>query len=755
MTYTNIKLILIREIRDQLRDRRTLFMIAVLPILLYPLLGMSLFQVAQFMQEQATRVLIVGAKDMADLPPLFEDEQFAARLFLDPSRSKLLELQFTAEVPPPTGEAGADVRSDAYAKVQAGAFEAALYFPPDFAARLDAFGEAIRSRAERRRIGQVDAESAVPLQVPRPEILYNSANDKSQLAHARLLGVLERWTVQIGDDNLVASGVPKGLMRPFLVESADVANAGQREASMWSKILPVLLILWALTGAFYPAVDLCAGEKERGTLETLLCSPAGRNEIVIGKLLTIMLFSIITAVLNLMSMGFTGWVIAAQLPGFGLPPATAVIALLVALIPISALFSALCLALAAFARSTKEGQYYLMPLLLITMPLVILPMAPGVELNLGNSLIPITGVVLLLRSVFEGNYWHAAQYSPAVALVTLSACLLSIRWAIDQFNSESVLFRESERLDLGLWLRHLVRDRQPTPTVAAAVCCGVLILMAKFFMGVMQPKMDAFGDFARMTLLIQIFVIATPALLMTFLLTSSPRQTLLLKMPPWLAIPAAGLLAVFFHPVAYFLQTVVSDVYNINDSVRPALEQAQALLGQADFWPLVFVIALVPAICEELAFRGFILSGFRHLGHKWRAIIYTSLFFGFTHGVLQQSLIACLLGTVLGFLAVQSGSILPGVIFHLVHNALAVANSRIMPEMLPDSPVLKNLVTSADGGGFLFQWPLVVVGSLAAVLLLTWFGRLNGPKSQEEALAEAIDRGEHQTAPLVVEEATC
>ena len=111
--------------------------------------------------------------------------------------------------------------------------------------------------------------------------------------------VLERWTEQIGDDNLATSGMPKALTRPFLVESADVADAEQRKASMWSKILPVLLLLWAMTGAFYPAVDLCAGEKERGTLETLLCSPAGRSEIVVGKLITIMLFSIATAVLNL------------------------------------------------------------------------------------------------------------------------------------------------------------------------------------------------------------------------------------------------------------------------------------------------------------------------------------------------------------------------------------------------------------------------------------------------------------------------
>ena len=98
-----------------------------------------------------------------------------------------------------------------------------------------------------------------------------------------------------------------------------------------------------------------------------------------------------------------------RLPGIGPRRRRPPLWLLMALLPIVALFSALSLALAAFARSTKEGQYYLMPLLLVTMPLVVLPMAPGVELNLGNSLIPVTGVVLLLRRLLEGHTcWPAA-----------------------------------------------------------------------------------------------------------------------------------------------------------------------------------------------------------------------------------------------------------------------------------------------------------------------------------------------------------
>jgi sodium transport system permease protein len=263
MRFSNVRLILAREIRDQLRDRRTLFMIVVLPILLYPLLGMSMFQIAQFTQEQPTKVLVAGAEKIADRPPLFEKGWFAWRWFGDPSRAKLMELEFAS-----------CQRAEAQSQVQSGKYAAALYFPPDFAARLEAFRATMGRQAE-KRTAKAAGPQAVRLEVPGPEILYSTASDKSQIAFARLSDVLRRWTDQIGDENLAASGVPKLATRPFLVESADVADKNYRGASLWSKLLPVLLLIWALTGAFYPAVDLCAGEKERGTLETLLSSRPG------------------------------------------------------------------------------------------------------------------------------------------------------------------------------------------------------------------------------------------------------------------------------------------------------------------------------------------------------------------------------------------------------------------------------------------------------------------------------------------------
>src|SRR5262249_23174241 len=140
-----------------------------------------------------------------------------------------------------------------------------------------------------------------------------------------------------------------------------------------------------------------AGEKERGTMETLLISPTSREEIVWGKFLTIWVFSAATALLNLASMGVTAWQFGSQLPREATLGSAALFWCVVLVLPLSAFFSALCLSVGAYARSSKEGQYYLMPLFLMTMPLILLTLVPGVELNPLYSLVPVTGVALLLQ----------------------------------------------------------------------------------------------------------------------------------------------------------------------------------------------------------------------------------------------------------------------------------------------------------------------------------------------------------------------
>ncbi|MGD9647380.1 MAG: ABC transporter permease subunit/CPBP intramembrane protease [Pirellulales bacterium] len=767
MNWTNVRLILEREVRDQLRDRRTLFMIFVLPILLYPLLGMSFLQIAQFVHEHPTSVFVVGQLPDEPEPTLVSGSRFADELFSEPADARLLiahrgsaaqllaearqlahphpaapgkhhtavpaeaqpaEPKSAAAAPPAPEPPATAVATAAEQLVRAGLYQVVVYFPPDFAPRLQAYREALSSGAP---------SDGAALAIPAPQLYFNAAQEKSQLARMRVGEVLGQWRSQIGEQNLVAGNLPASAASCFRIASHDVAEEGRREAAMWSKVFPFLLLIWALTGAFYPAIDLCAGEKERGTLETLLSSPAARTEIVWGKLLTVMLFSMATVVLNLVSLGITGLFVSGQLPQFGPPPWSSLFWILLALVPVSALFSGLCLALAAFARSTKEGQYYLMPLVLVTMPLVIVPMAPGVELTLGNSLIPVTGIVLLLRSFVEGDYLHALPFVPPVVAVTFGCCLLSIRWAVDQFNSESVLFQESERLDLRVWLWRLLRDREATPSPAEAVLCGVLILVVKFFLSFALATPANFAGLAQTAIITQLVVVLTPALLMTIVLTSSPRKTLLLARSRRWSLPAAAALAVCVHPLANLLQQGVLKLYPIKDEVVLQLDSLFA--APANLWAMLLVLAVLPAVCEEVAFRGFILSGFRHLGHKWRAIVLSSVFFGLTHAIFQQSLITTLIGVVIAYLAVQTGSLWPGIVFHITHNSLAVLTNRVTIVEYERFAPLRWIANLAGERGLSYHWTAVALAAWAAVSLLYWFHRQPYQKSPEESLQEAID----------------
>jgi sodium transport system permease protein len=731
MRWSNVRLILQREVRDQLRDRRTLFMIFVLPLLLYPLMGMSLFQVAQFLREKSVKVLVIGTADLKDAPPLVSGNRFATELFSQPEQAELIELTVGGPREKSAEKKAADVEARARAAVLRGEFDVALSFPPDFAERLAQFRAAMVDRDR--------SSGKKPPEIPSPKILYNAAKETSQLGYRRVAEVVNRWTEEVGRRNLLDSQVPLTAAHPFSLKADDVAGADRSKAAVWAKVFPLLVLLWALTGAFYPAVDLCAGEKERGTLETLLSSPAERIEIVWGKLLTIMIFSMGTALLNLGSIAVTGSLVIQHLPNLPPPPLGATLWLLVALVPMSALFSALCLALAAFARSTKEGQYYLMPLVLLTMPLVILPMSPGVELNFGNSLIPVTGMFLLLRSLLEGEYVEVLTYLPVVSAVTLGCCWLAIRWATDQFNTESVLFRESERADVGLWLRHLVRDRQATPSAAEALACGVIILVLRFFLGLSMQQPESFEQFASLAVITQLVVVLTPALLMAVMLTRSPAQTLLLTRPSGhacMAIPVAAILAVAMAPVANALLIAVMKLYPIDARL---LEKQADLIVSGNLWVVLGIIAVVPALCEELAFRGFILSGLRHLGHKRRAIIISALLFGISHAFFQQSVVATLLGVVIGYMAVQTGSLLPGIVFHFMHNALAVLVGQITPQLIDDYPALGWLVQVVDGG-VIFRWPAVVVGGLVMLRIVLWLRQLPVAATAEESLQEAIER---------------
>jgi sodium transport system permease protein len=577
----------------------------------------------------------------------------------------------------------------------------------------------------------------VPADYPRLEIVYNKADEKSQITYNRVADVLEKWESSILDDWLDLARLDPRFTHPVMADPVDVALDEQMAASAWSKLFPALLIIMSMTGAFYPAIDLVAGEKERGTMETLLICPATRTEIVLGKFLTVMLFSCATAILNLTSMGLTGKQIFSKMPtgalsgaaGVAFPPVSALFWIFILLLPLAALFSALCLALATFARSSKEGQYYLTPLLMVTLGLTMLCLSPGIELTPLYSVLPIVGVALLLKGLLLSTLHSGALYVYVgpVLVTSLGYSALALWWAIDQFRREDVLFREGERFDLRLWIRHLLRVKEATPTFSEAAFCLVTIMLLQFFaMRYLQERLSpvdmAGGRSLGMKLILvqQLALVASPALMMGIMLTTNLRATFRIRWPSAKLLLVAGVLPCLLHPLSVELLSRMKWFFGelppgVADALRGMSDSSQSL------WFVLLVFALTPAVCEELVFRGFVLSGFARGGRLALAVGLSSIAFGMIHMIPEQVFNTTLLGLVLGALAIRSNSLLTCVLFHFINNTLGVLHGRFGAEWY--NTVLSPTFFELEAGELRYRWPTLIVCIALAGPLLAWLFR--------------------------------
>jgi sodium transport system permease protein len=732
MKLSSVGLIFRREVVDQLRDRRTLFMIFVLPILLYPILGLGMLQVTSAFDQKARRVAIVGEANLPNEPRLLtspkagtaNERRFGAEFFLDPKEAD----RILVEILPEDGKVDWARPNVALNELSNLGFDAIMVIPPDLREKISSIGRAV---------------------IP---IYYERSSEQSESTFERVTGILDRWERRIVESRLAADSKPAEYTEPVDVQGINVSvvqGGAASGGSVWARLLPFLLVMMSLTGAFYPAIDLCAGEKERGTMETLLISPASRGEIVLGKFLTIFLASVATALLNLASMGLTMSVVTRQIAAGAVavagpagqakgladlqpPPLAAIGWMLVLLVPLSIFFSSICLALAVMARSMKEGQYYLTPLYMLALPLIFLTLLPGVELNTFFALVPITGVGLLLKDLMVGQYDQAWLYFLPVLMTTLAYGALALRWAVDQFQSEEVLFRESERFEIGSFIKHLVRDRGPLPTTGEAVLCFALLLAGTWYAMIFLYGWDPM----RTTVAMHVLVILGIPLAMTLLLTSSPRRTLLVRLPRWEYALTAILLGFAIHPIMSELQPLIQLLFPTSEELLRRVDEFFAEIP--NLRQLVMLAAFMPAITEEVAFRGFILSGLRS-GHRvTAAVILSSILFGLLHVAISlpsQFFGTTLLGLILGALAVKSKSLLPGMLFHFTNNALGA----VMPSIAADDqarPVWFEWLYRDTAHGLYHPW-WVALAVLALAVLLYALKEL--PSAQDAGPGERAD----------------
>ncbi len=635
-----------KEVRETIRDRRTLMMMIVLPVLLYPLLLVVIEQFALFgarqMEAEAARVELMG-----EVPP-------EMRAFL----ASDAEIDLVDDAPEP-GAPPADA-------IRGGTVDAAVVLGP--AAATEETRDVV--------------------------VVFNRADDRSVRARDLLSRRLLAWGDTLLERRLVGRDLPPGFVRPLAVADTSIARAEEVGGYALGRFLPVLLILMTLLGTFYPAIDMAAGEKERGTLETLLTAPVSSRDVVMGKFAAVALVGVVAAGLNLGSMLLTFqsglFQITRTLDVEFSIPLRAVALIFVTLVPLAILFGALFLGIAVRSRSFKEAQNSLTPVYVATMVPAMLPMVPGIELTPAMALVPVAGVGLFFRELMAGDA------SAAMGALTLGAtvgwALLALRFATVSFGREEVLFGADEPggASKARWrerfLRWGKRERDlPTPREAGLFVAGVAVL----FILLGTAFAVAWGE--RGIFLTEWLLLLVPALAFVALGGYDVRRTLSLRSPSPRTLFAALLVIAGGAPVAWFLAWLQSFVLPVPWEL---LEQMEELLAAPDpgrlVW-LLFLVALTPAVCEEAVFRGVLLGGTRGRMSPARFIVLNAVVFGAFHLSIETAfrfLPTAWLGLLLAWVVWRTGSIWTGVLMHFVNNASVVVLASVpwLAEWMGDDP---------------------------------------------------------------------
>jgi sodium transport system permease protein len=416
MQMKNIKTIFLKELKDTLRDRRTLIFMLFIPIFAMPLLMTIIIKISvsqgQKVQEQ-TSILVIQNKEQ--LP--------AAMLnLIDQAEDTIKAADKSTRIVPKFKLLEAGVYGEkAMDSLKAGSIDLLMVVPDHFAAAID-------------------MESPTDI-----EIYYDKADDESKSAQDKLGDLLKEYKDKTIAARLVKRNISTDMLKPFEEINNSVASAQKVAGQGLGRILPYIIILTCFMGAMSPATDLGAGEKERGTLETLLVAPATRGEFVLGKYGVILVSGIVTGLLCMASMTYA---LNNMMDSFGPEAATmariqfdaaTVVLILMVVVPLAGIFAAILLSLSIFAKSAKEVQGYIGLCNMFLILPAFVSFLPGMNLNLKMALIPIVNTSLIIRDAIGGNInWPLVTIAFVSTFIIASAALFFCKkW----FEREEVLFR--------------------------------------------------------------------------------------------------------------------------------------------------------------------------------------------------------------------------------------------------------------------------------------------------------------------------
>ena len=387
-----------KEFTDTIRDRRTLFMMIVFPLLLVPalMIVMTNMQSSSMKkaEEKVLRVALVARGNAAALVGALTGRH---------------DFRIIDGIPADSMEAMILRDSVDAAVVVAGDFDAAV---------------------ARMASGNI-------------RLFYKSSDD-FDMVKRRLSDIIGAYEKQLVAERFVKLNLDAGIVNPVTIEEHDVASMKERIGKTVGGMFPYLFVIFCFMGAMYPAIDLAAGEKERGTMETLLTAPVSRFQILLGKFAVVVLTGLLSAAVSIIGILFAVRQIS-DIPPEMLDAVMAildvqtVVLVLSLLLPLSVFFAAFLLSMSIFARSYKEAQSMISPLMIVVILPVMIGLFPGVTLGPLTAMIPILNVSLATKEIIAGTVKTGLLLEVYASLFLLAGLSLfgCARWV----QREETIFR--------------------------------------------------------------------------------------------------------------------------------------------------------------------------------------------------------------------------------------------------------------------------------------------------------------------------
>jgi sodium transport system permease protein len=392
----NILIIAKKEITDLLRDKRTLLTMIFIPLFIFPLImtitGKITSNNIKKEQEKALKIGIVASPGSDQIKKLFEgrtDIKFIAY----PNAAQLETL------------------------IQQDSIDGALLTADSL------------------------AESIATMKSTQITLLYKSAKWGVK---ERTMNVLEKYKTQLMDERLAKLNIARASIDPLEIRVQDISSVREKIGQSIGGMIPYIFIIFSFIGCMYPAIDLFTNEKERGTLETILVTPVSRLEILFGKMMVVSLTGLISAVLSLGGLTLGLKQASSDLPQDILGTLTNFIEptnaamLIVMMIPLIVFFASLLTVVTTYAKSYKEAQSIISPMMIIVILPAVIGMMPGIELNFSTALIPIANIALASKEIIAGTI--------TAPLFTVVLCSLLVYATIGVFVASIWFGRESNIL---------------------------------------------------------------------------------------------------------------------------------------------------------------------------------------------------------------------------------------------------------------------------------------------------------------------